>query len=67
MGAIDPKALFDKIASLPNARLAEVEAFIDAIARREQDQALVHAASAASAPAFSAVWSNPEDDVYDAL
>jgi hypothetical protein len=25
------------------------------------------AAAAASGPAFAAIWSNPEDDIYDAL
>ena len=32
-----------------------------------QERALTSAATAASAPAFAEVWSNPEDAVYDAL
>jgi hypothetical protein len=48
-------------------RLAEVEDFVDFIRQRDQDRALVRAAGAASAPAFAAVWDNPEDDAYDAL
>jgi hypothetical protein len=34
---------------------------------RDREQALTRGAAEASAPAFAAVWSNPEDDVYDAL
>jgi hypothetical protein len=34
---------------------------------QRREHALVHGAAEASAPAFAAVWSNPEDDVYDAL
>jgi hypothetical protein len=33
---------------------------------REQERALTAAFAAASAPAFAVVWSNPEDDIYDA-
>lgn len=63
----DTKALVEKIAALPAERIAEIEDFIDFIRLREQDQALTRAAAAASAPAFAAIWNNPEDDVYDAL
>ena len=40
---------------------------MDFIAGREQERALTRAASAASAPAFAAIWNNPDDDAYDAL
>ena len=60
-------ALIEKINTLPIDRLAEVEDFVDFIRSRDQDRTLVRAAGAASAPAFAAVWSNPEDDAYDAL
>jgi hypothetical protein len=36
------------------------------VSLREQERTLA-AAAAASAPAFVVVWSNPEDDLYDAL
>jgi hypothetical protein len=52
---------------LPAERIAEIEDFIDFIRSREQERSLTAAAAAASAPAFAAVWSNPDDDVYDAL
>ena len=67
MAAIDPKALVDKISALPIERIAEVEDFVDFLRLRDQDHALSRAAAAASAPAFAAVWENPEDDVYDAV
>lgn len=67
MGAINPKALIDKITALPAELLTEVEDFVDFIGKREQDRSLARAAAATSAPAFAAVWSNPEDDAYDAL
>jgi hypothetical protein len=52
---------------LPADRIAEIEDFVDFIRSREQERSLTRAAAAASAPAFAAIWSNPEDDVYDAL
>jgi hypothetical protein len=61
------QALMEKIQTLPVERIAEVEDFVDFIRQREQDQSLIRTAAAASAPAFAAVWNNPEDDAYDAL
>ncbi len=60
-------ALMEKIQALPPERLSEVEDFVDFIRLREQERALTRAASAASAPAFAAIWNNPDDDAYDAL
>jgi hypothetical protein len=54
-----------KIQALPEEQIAEVEDFVDFIAAK--DRSLVHAGTAASAPGFTKIWSNPEDDVYDAL
>jgi hypothetical protein len=65
--SVDAKTLIEKIEALPPERIAEIEDFIDFIRMREQGQALVRAAAAASSPAFAAIWNNPEDDVYDAL
>lgn len=65
--AADTKTLIRKIEALPPERIAEVEDFVDFIGLREQERALTRAAAAASAPAFAVIWSNPEDDVYDAL
>ena len=61
------KTLIEKIEALPAERIAEIEDFVDFIRSREQERSLTAAATAASAPAFAAVWSNPEDDIYDGL
>lgn len=61
------EALIEKIAALPAERIAEIEDFVDFIRQREQERALTRAAAAMSAPAFAAIWSNPDDDAYDAL
>ena len=66
-----PETLIRKIGALPVARIAEVEDFVDFIGQREEeatsDHGLRSAAMTASAQSFAAIWSNPEDDVYDAL
>jgi len=67
MNAPRPQALFEKICALPDERIAEIEDFVDFIAARERDMALTRAAASTSAPAFSEVWDDPENDVYDAL
>ncbi len=63
----DAETLFQKIQALPPERIAEVEDFVTFIIAREQERALSRAAAAASAPAFAAIWNNPEDDAYDAI
>lgn len=67
MAAAMPKALVAKISALPADRIAEVEDFVDFIGQREAERAVSRAVTAASIPAFAAVWDNPADDVYDAL
>jgi hypothetical protein len=57
-------ALIKKLETLPSERIAEIEDFVDFIRLLEQERSLT---AAASAPAFAAVWGNPEDEVYDAL
>jgi hypothetical protein len=63
----NPQSLIDKIKALPADHIPEVEDFVDFIAARAQNRALVRAAAATSVPAFEKVWNNPEDDAYDAL
>ena len=63
----DNKTLIEKIEALPDERIAEIENFVDFIRLREQERALTSAAAVASVPAFAAIWSNPEDNIYDAL
>jgi len=64
---VPTRALIEKIQALPTERIAEVEDFVDFIRLREQERALIRAAAATSAPAFAAIWNNPDDDAYDAL
>jgi len=61
------QTLIEKIQTLPAERISEVEDFVDFIRLREQERALTRAAAATSAPAFAAIWNNPDDDAYDAL
>lgn len=63
----NPRALIEKIQALPMERIAEIEDFIDFVAAREQERSITRAAAAVSAPVFAAIWSNPEDDAYDAI
>ena len=63
----NPQALIDKINALPPDRIDEVEDFIDFIASRAQERSLARAAAATSSAVFAKIWSNPDDDVYDAL
>jgi len=64
---IDSQSLIDKIKALPPDRVVEVADFVDFIRQREQGRALTRAAAATSAASFAAIWSNLEDDAYDAL
>ncbi len=65
MAAPAPQQLFEKIARLLPARVAEVEDFVDFLSSRNTNRELAHAATAAAVPAFAKVWDNPEDDVYN--
>jgi hypothetical protein len=57
----------EKIKSLPPDRLAEVEDFVDLIRTRDRERTVTRETAATSVFAFAAIWSNPEDDVYDAI
>ncbi len=61
------QTLIEKIQSLPPERVEEVENFVDFLKTRDQDRALVHAATRLSEDAFSQVWDNPDDAEYDRL
>ena len=63
----DTRSLIEKIQALPAERIAEVEDFVDFIRLRERERGLVRDAAATSAPAFAAIWNNPDDAAYDAL
>jgi hypothetical protein len=63
----DTQTLPEKIQALPAERIAAIEDFVAFITAREQERSLIRAAATESAPAFAAIWSNPEDDAYDAI
>ena len=56
-----------KIEALTEEQIAQVESFVDALQSRGQQETMSRTAAALSEPAFEKIWSNPEDDVYDAL
>jgi hypothetical protein len=63
----DEEQLLAKIRTLPPARRAEVEDFIDFLRQRSEDEQLTEAASRLSEAAFAHVWENPDDAGYDRL
>lgn len=60
-------SLIEKILQLPPTRLAEVADFVDFLRSRENDRALVQAATQTSIASFAAVWDNDAGAAYDAL
>jgi len=60
-------ALIEKIESLPDERIAEIEDFVDFICMREEVRALRRSFAGASEPAFTKVWDTPQDSIYDAI
>ena len=58
--------LIEKIKILPPQKVAEVIDFVDFLMQREERK-LVEAAGILSETAFSKVWDNDEDAVYDNL
>jgi hypothetical protein len=63
----DEEQLLAKIRTLPPARRAEVEDFIDFLRQRGEEEQLTEAASRLSEPTFARVWDNPDDADYDRL
>jgi len=63
----EDEALLAKIRSLPPARVAEVEDFVDFLRLRDEEQRLTAAATKLSEAAFAKVWENPDDANYDRL
>ena len=63
----NPQSLIEKIKALPPERLDEVEDFVDFIVLRTRKRSLARVAAASSEAVFAKIWSNPDDDAYDAL
>ncbi len=60
-------ALIEKIASLPDERIAEINDFVEFIRQREELRALRHDFAALSEGVFAKMWDNPQDAIYDDL
>lgn len=65
--SLNVNTLSEKIQTLSAEQISEVEDFVEFLRVRGRERELTRATAAASAPAFAAIWNNPEDDVYDAL
>ncbi len=62
------QAILEKLRSLPPERVAEVESFVDFLAKRQaEEQRLTHAANRLAEGPFQRVWDNPDDADYDRL
>lgn len=61
------KHLMEKLEHLSPDRLAEVEDFIDFLQQRDLDKRLRRDFTRASEAAFSKVWDNDDDAIYDSL
>ena len=59
--------LFEKIRTLPEDKVSEVEDFVDFIRQREEDRRLSQAVAQLSEEALRRVWDNPDDAEYDRL
>jgi hypothetical protein len=57
----------EKLVRLSPDRLAEVEDFIDFLQQRDQDKRLRQAYLETSEEAFSKIWDNDDDAIYDSL
>ncbi|VAW55950.1 hypothetical protein MNBD_GAMMA07-2222 [hydrothermal vent metagenome] len=61
------KTLIDKLESLPQERLEEVENFIDFLNQRGRDRQLTRDAAHVAKQNFATIWDNSDDSVYDKL
>lgn len=59
--------LIEKLRQLPETKQLEVEDFIDFLSQRTQDKELSLLAMQSSQAAFTTIWDNPDDAVYDDL
>ena len=61
------KTLIDKLETLPQERLDEVEDFVDFLKQRGRDRQLTRAVAQVAEQSFASVWDNSDDSVYDQL
>lgn len=61
------KRIIQKIRALSPEKVAEVADFVDFISLKDDERRIVKAAGQMATEVLSAVWNNPEDDIYDRL
>lgn len=59
--------MLQKLKTLPPARVAEVEDFIDFLQARDSDRGLIQAAMTITEPVLTTIWDNADDAAYDRL
>jgi hypothetical protein len=59
--------LIEKIRTLPEEKLGELEDFVDFLRQRSEDRQLTQAAARRSEDVLRRVWDNPDDAEYDQL
>lgn len=67
MNARTEQALLEKLKTLPEERLAEVEDFVDFLRTHDETHHLTAAATRLSQDVFAKIWNNAEDATYDKL
>ncbi|WP_413935564.1 toxin-antitoxin system, antitoxin component, Xre family protein [Nitrospira sp. BLG_1] len=66
MTTAQEQTILRKLRHLPSEWLAEVEDFVDCLARRQaEERALTQATGDLATVAFARVWDNPADADYD--
>lgn len=65
--AFREQALLEKIRTLPEERVTEVEDFIDFLHQRDAERHLTRAVAQASETSLWKIWDNPDDAEYDRL
>jgi len=67
MNHIDINSMVQKLEVLSEAKLIEVNDFVDFLISKKEKESLSNLYSKASAQSFSKLWYNKDDEVYDDL
>ena len=65
--AIKETELLNKIRTLPEDQVKEVDDFVDFLRQRRAEGGLRKTMTALSDPVFQRIWDNPDDAAYDQL
>ena len=67
MNHIDINSMVQKLEVLSEAKLIEVNDFVDFLISKKERESLNNLYSKASSQSFSKLWDNKDDEVYDDL